>query len=384
MRWKIFAVLGLLASGAAITSLLVLSNNDAPAMEAADNDARTPVSSLSVASAFTDCQADSSTSLSSCIADTLLDSGAAPQVAISALYEWNTNAPEHGIVCHNVAHYLGQSWSEQYGPAALIGLDSGQCDGGLVHGLVEALAFHADDAVFNSVVPTICNGFTVGSAARLQCAHGAGHALVLRDARDFRQMVAACLVMGIDDQSPCYTAVLMTYANNTGSLATDATPVIVPRIPTAELQTICNEVPESMREKCWEGLWQLHPRDNGIEPIVNELRNACNAATSDVYAQKCEASIGQLLFQTIPHGDTPADIRNELRTAISQCPDDVAERCTSGAAASAVAWFIALYGSTDGYLSVCSDPVVQFVDACTAGENGDSALTTRTTTSVAP
>jgi hypothetical protein len=314
-------------------------------------------------------------SLSRCIADTLtVTADRTPAETIAVLYAWNRSYPEHGIVCHNVAHYLGQDWVARYDPGELIVLDTGYCDGGLVHGVVEGLAFVADDATFNSVIPTVCSQLEPQSSARQQCAHGAGHALVLRNPAGFLDMVERCTVVPEVDHTSCYTAVLMTYAANNASLSTEALPVPIVALDPSSLPTLCHSVPSTMVQKCWDGLWQLYPPELSVDALAVALLDACVEAATTGWERHCASSVGQMLFQSTPHGTEAEQIRNEVRTAVDRCPVSIAEVCTAGVTATATAWYAALHGSTDGYLSACAAPEVRFPAACLAGEAGDSAF----------
>jgi hypothetical protein len=359
---RLSITLCLVTAAVAGAAMLLVSGPDRPTTGPTDPTELIPL-------AMGSCQADTERLMSVCVADTLLSARLDPAQLVSVLYEWNRVAPEHGTLCHHIAHYLGRSLVADIDPVELVPLDTGRCDGGLVHGVVEGLALSAEDAAFEASVSTVCDGFEVGTNTRHECVHGVGHALTLRYPGPFIEMAHECTILEDHDQNPCYTAVLMAYSTDSATLAEEVV-VPVPRLAPDEISTVCTKVPETMVVKCWEGIWQLYPREPW-EVLVPLIRDACIVAEQHGWERWCAMSLGQMLVQREPRPSDAPGLLTAARVARSRCPSgELYLACLEGVASTTLTWYVALHGSDSGYASLCDHLGGDELQACRDGEAG--------------
>lgn len=113
-------------------------------------------------------------------------------------------------VCHGVAHTIGRRAAHADDPFALMKLVGGSCSYGYVHGMTDEAATTMGTEEFVAFLASTC--YAAGDPMRLECSHGAGHALFQRTGGDMFAALSACAVLDSSPHSECLTGVFMSSA----------------------------------------------------------------------------------------------------------------------------------------------------------------------------
>ncbi len=148
-----------------------------------------------------------------------LSAGKMPRELLDALTVAGKAEPLLAEKCHFVAHAIGRAAGRTYPTfsAAYRACDY-RCQAGCIHGVIEQLFFHEFRRDHFSLpdleerIPGVCDDEAVGKgrAARIECTHGLGHALLSSFDYDLSQALRGCdLVPDREGRLSCQLGVFM-------------------------------------------------------------------------------------------------------------------------------------------------------------------------------
>ena len=239
--------------------------------------------------------------------------------------------------CHHAFHAVGQAAPRLIGVIeSLRATPDVECQGGMVHGVVQTWSQEASDEEVERDYATLCNEYATGNV-RSFCAHGIGHAIAVHFPDDVLKTTMMCDKMyEYDTAEGCVTGTVMEFGGS------DFVTVAISRslgktrakdsVTEEQRMTLCQSLPERLQDACSEKVFQLF-RDLMPEPEkLMKLCDALNVKSSVPMRENCGYSIGEVAVSAkglVTIMDEDAKI-TDYYTPCTKIPSDLADICTKG------------------------------------------------------
>jgi hypothetical protein len=222
--------------------------------------------------------------------------------------------------CHAWMHEIGELAGATYEWAELPTEISLDCQGGLLHGVLQGVATRLPDTGLQDFVSGFCARMSSSKSSStaemdVECAHGIGHALSVRLFPDMEAAASLCHTsrLAAREQQLCLGGVLMElgYANLVSKGHAPGTPqtgfvgISVERI-TALCKTLSDV--EDIFAECVSRWWMFAGPEIGDHPV--QMYQSCTedlgAGIGDI-AAPCARGVGSWVVQVLPvnNGDDP-------------------------------------------------------------------------------
>lgn len=207
---------------------------------------------------------------------------------LSALEEIDPNARG----CHLIAHSITlaetskdpSKWKE-----LLSKVDSNDCSGGFVHGVLEARSRLDSSFELNEkTIPEICDyvGQTHGQGGEFNCSHIMGHILMAENSGDIEKSNSICSKIAKDLQYECFSGVFMENETRDNLVAHG----ISQHIPwngatTKEQEELCRKYDGVASRACWREVVHMYSFISFDNP--QEVFKLCSQAPDVLNRDEC-------------------------------------------------------------------------------------------------
>jgi len=239
--------------------------------------------------------------------------------------------------CHHAFHAIGQAAPKLIGVIdALRATPDVECQGGMVHGVVQTWSLDSSDEEVKRDYATLCNTYPTGNL-RAFCAHGIGHAIGVHFPDDVLKTTMMCDKMfEYETADGCVTGTVMEFGGS------DFVTVAISRslgktrakdsVTEEQRLKLCPSLPERLQDACSEKVFQLF-RDLMPEPEnLMKLCDALDVKSSIPMRENCGYSIGEVAVSAkglVTIMDEDAKI-TEYYAPCTKIPSDLADICTKG------------------------------------------------------
>ena len=239
--------------------------------------------------------------------------------------------------CHHAFHAIGQAAPKLIGVIdSLKATPDVECQGGMVHGVVQTWSLDSSDEEVKRDYATLCNTYPTGNL-RAFCAHGIGHAIGVHFPDDVLKTTMMCDKMfEYETADGCVTGTVMEFGGS--DFVTVAISKALGKTRAKDSVTeeqrlaLCPSLPERLQDACSEKVFQLF-RDLMVEPEnLMKLCDALNVKSSIPMRENCGYSIGEVAVSAkglVTIMDEDAKI-TEYYTPCTKIPSDLADICTKG------------------------------------------------------
>lgn len=270
-----------------------------------------------------------------------LMSAADPRAGISAaIKEINSLKLKDDLFipeCHHAFHAIGQAAPKLIGVIdALKATPDVECQGGMVHGVVQTWSLDSSDEEVKRDYATLCNAYPTGNL-RAFCAHGIGHAIGVHFPDDVLKTTMMCDKMfEYETADGCVTGTVMEFGGS--DFVTVAISKALGKTRAKDSVTeeqrleLCPSLPERLQDACSEKVFQLF-RDLMPEPEnLMKICDALNVKSSIPMRENCGYSIGEVAVSAkglVVIMDDDAKIADSFAPC-TKIPTDLADACTKG------------------------------------------------------
>lgn len=239
--------------------------------------------------------------------------------------------------CHHAFHAVGQAAPRLIGVVeALKATPDVECQGGMVHGVVQTWSQESSDEEVARDYATLCNTYATGNV-RSFCAHGIGHAIGVHFPDDVLKTTMMCDKMyEYETADGCVTGTVMEFGGS------DFVTVEISRslgktrakdsVTEEQRLNLCPSLPERLQDACSQKVFQLF-RDLMPEPEkLMKLCDAIDVKSSIPMRENCGYSIGEVAVSakglvTVMDDDTKIA---DYFAPCTKIPSDLADVCTKG------------------------------------------------------
>jgi hypothetical protein len=135
------------------------------------------------------------------------------EAAVDALARWVAASDNFARECHNEAHLLGSTAARLRPASEVVVFATTRCDFGYVHGVLKATALDSPPGTDPNELVRICEN--APADVIVDCEHGLGHAIPLRDNLSFTESLEMCSRLDKDlAQAQCVNGAMMEFGVN--------------------------------------------------------------------------------------------------------------------------------------------------------------------------
>lgn len=239
--------------------------------------------------------------------------------------------------CHHAFHAVGQSAPRMVGVKdALLATPDVECQGGMVHGVIQTWSQDSKSETIASDYSTVCNVYPQGNL-RAFCAHGVGHAIGVHFPENIIKTTLMCDAMyQYDTADGCVTGTIMEFGGSDFVTVEISKTLGKPRakdsVTEQQKLDLCTSLPERLWEQCSYKVFQLF-RD--LMPKPDSLMVLCNhmgKTGRESLRKNCAYSIGEVAVSA-KGLVTILDSNERISDFFSPCmniPSELLSDCTRG------------------------------------------------------
>jgi hypothetical protein len=239
--------------------------------------------------------------------------------------------------CHHAFHAVGQTAPRMLGVTEALKLTPDvECQGGMVHGVIQTWSQDSKSDVIARDYATVCNVYPQGNL-RAFCAHGVGHAIGVHFPQDIIKTTLMCDEMyQYDTADGCVTGTIMEFGGSDFVTIEISKALGKPRAKDSVTQQqkldLCTSLPERLWEQCSYKVFQLF-RD--LMPQPDTLMVLCEHMGKkgrESLRKNCAYSIGEVAVSA-KGLVTILDPDERIADFFGPCmkiPSDLLSDCTRG------------------------------------------------------